>query len=87
MSVMSRMLRDSSLGPEKIERLELAYSRALRAMHLVDRDDPIAEMIARKIIQIEATGVHEPTRISRIAIKQLGSPIDRRAIRAASAQE
>jgi hypothetical protein len=87
MSIMSQMLRGSSLGPEKIERLELAYGRALQKLHLVDRDDPIAEMIAKKIIEIEATGVHDPTKISKIAIKQLGSPIDRRAIRPALAQE
>jgi len=66
-----RFLVDSNLGQEEIERLELAYNRAMQALHLVDRDDPIAEMVAKKIIEIGKTGVLDPAEISQIAVKQL----------------
>ena len=70
--LISRLLRDGNLGLEEIERLELAYSRTLQALHLVDRDDdPLTEMIAKKIIEIAATGVSDPAELSEIAIKQL----------------
>ena len=82
-----RLLKDGNLGPEEVERLERAYNRALQALHLVDRNDPIAEMVAKLVIKIGATGVHDPRKIAEIAIKQIGSPIDRRAIRPSSAQD
>jgi hypothetical protein len=67
-----RLLMDSNLGSAEIERLELAYNRTLQALHLVDRDDdPLAEMIAKKIIEIGATGVSDPAELSEIAVKQL----------------
>jgi hypothetical protein len=63
---------DINLGPEEIELLELAHSRTLQALHLVDHIGPIAEMIAKKIIEIWASGVRDPAEISEVAIKQLG---------------
>jgi hypothetical protein len=38
----------------------------------VNRNDPLTEMIAKKIIEIGQTGVKEPAQISEIAIKTLG---------------
>jgi hypothetical protein len=52
--------------------LNLAFKQALRSLHLVDRDDPVTEIVARKIIEIAATGVHDAAEIAEIAIKQLG---------------
>jgi hypothetical protein len=73
-----RLLKDGNLGPEEVERLERAYNRAMQALHLVDRDDPIAEMVAKKVIEIAATGVRDPAEISEIAV---------RAMKPSSAQE
>jgi hypothetical protein len=69
---ISRLLKDSKLGPEEIERLNLAYGQALHSLCLVDRNDPIAEIIAKKIIEISATGVRDPAEISKLAVEQLG---------------
>jgi len=41
-------------------------------LHLVDRNDPFTEMVARKIIEVGATGVRDPHEIGKIAIKRLG---------------
>jgi hypothetical protein len=43
---INRLLKDSKLEPEKVERLNQAYSYALRKLRLVDRDDPIVDIIA-----------------------------------------
>jgi hypothetical protein len=69
---ISRLLQDSKLGPEKVERLTLAYKHALRSLPLVDRDDPLSEIVAKKIIEIGATGVRDPAEISKLAVEQLG---------------
>lgn len=49
-----------------------AYEKALQTIGLVDRNDPIAEMIAKKIIEIGQTVVRDPADISALAIKELG---------------
>jgi hypothetical protein len=67
-----RLLRDSKLEPDEIEILTRAFNHALRSLSLVDRDDPLAEMLARKVIEIGAAHVRDPTEISKIAIKELG---------------
>jgi len=46
----------------------------LRSLHLVDRNDPIAEIVARTVIGIGATGVRNPSKISKIAVKRLANP-------------
>ncbi|HLZ04695.1 MAG TPA: hypothetical protein VKR55_21425 [Bradyrhizobium sp.] len=68
---INRLLADSKLGLDEIENLNLAFKRALRSLHLVDRNDPLAEIVARKIIEIGAKGIRDATEIAEIAVKQL----------------
>ena len=56
---INRLLANSKLRTDEIENLNSAFKRALRSLHLVDRDDPLAEIVARKIIEIGATGVRD----------------------------
>jgi hypothetical protein len=74
-----RLLKAKRLaGLKEVEqRLNRAYRDVLRSLHLVDRNDAIAEIVARTVIEIGATGVREPSEISKIALKrfaQLGRP-------------
>jgi hypothetical protein len=69
-----RLLKGSPLEPEQIKSLVAAYEKTLRKFGLVDRDDPITEMIARKIVEIAQTGVHDPAQLSAMAIKEIGIP-------------
>jgi hypothetical protein len=56
----------------EISRLTTAYEKTLHTIGLVDRNDPLAEMIAKKIIKIAQTGVRDPAKLSELAIKELG---------------
>ena len=67
-----RLLQNSPLGPEEIAILTDAYERTLRALSLVDRNDPITEMVAKKIIELGQRGVRDPKELSALAIKELG---------------
>lgn len=67
-----RLLKNSPLGPEEIRILTDAYERTLKALNLVDRNDPITEMVAKKIIELGQRGVREPKQLSTLAIKELG---------------
>jgi hypothetical protein len=69
-----RLLKGSPLEPEQIKSLVAAYEKTLRKFGLVDRDDHITEMIARKIVEIAQTGVHDPAQLSAMAIKEIGIP-------------
>ena len=72
---ISRLVNGGNLKAEEVDRLKLAFNRTLRSLHLVDRDDPIAELIAKKVIKIDLTGVRDPTEISRIAVRQSPCPV------------
>ena len=54
--------------------LEAAYEQALRTLCVKERDDPLTEMIAKKIIKIAKTGIHDPNQIAARVIKELGIP-------------
>jgi hypothetical protein len=71
---ITRMLQEGKFKPEEIDRLNRAFSFTLRSLHLVDRNDPLCEIVARKVIEIGTQGIHDPEEISKIASKQLGIP-------------
>jgi hypothetical protein len=60
------------MAPEEISRIKDAYEQALHTLCVRDRDDPLTEMIAKTIIKIAQTGVHDAAQISALTIKQLG---------------
>ena len=68
---IARLLQNSNLRPAEREILNLAFIRALRLLHLVDRNDPVCEIVARKIIEIGANGASDPVAISEMAARQL----------------
>jgi hypothetical protein len=71
---INRLLTHTSLGAEEIARLNDAYDQALRALHLVDRNDSLTEIVAKKIIDIHQAGVSDPAQIAKLAVKELGLP-------------
>ena len=71
---INRLFRDGKFKPEEVARLNRAYTFTLRRLSLVDRDDPVCEIVARKIIDIDAAGTRDPNEIARLAVKQLGLP-------------
>jgi len=71
-----RLLQNVPLGPEDIDRLVTAYEQTLRALGLSDRNDPLTEIVAKKIIEIGQTGIRDPVQISKQAIEAI-SPYSR----------
>jgi hypothetical protein len=69
---INHLLRNLPVGPEEVSSLTAAYEQALRGSGLVDRNDPLAEMVAKKVISISQTGLRNPADISARAIKELG---------------
>jgi hypothetical protein len=64
-------LETNPLGPEDIGPMTVAYEEALRALGLTKRN-PLAEVVAKKIIEVVQTGEQNPERIVKLALLELG---------------
>lgn len=69
---INRLLKDSKLAPEDVERLNQAFTFALRSLCLVDRNDPITEMVARKVMEVGAN-VRDPKEIAAVVVNKIGA--------------
>jgi hypothetical protein len=67
-----RLLQNMPLAPERIAVLQDAYERTLKALGLVDRADPVTEIVAKKIIEIGQFGLRDAADICARATKELG---------------
>jgi hypothetical protein len=65
-----RRLKNSSLPPEEVGRFLAAYQLTLRSLDLVDRRDPIAEIVAKKVIEIGERG-GDAVGIAKLAVNEL----------------
>ena len=68
-----RLLQNLPMGPEEIDRLSAAYEQALKALSLKDRNDPLTEMIAKKIIEIGQTASKSPRGFPPSRLRDLDS--------------
>jgi hypothetical protein len=67
------LLQGRAFGPEEIEVMSRAFQGALNALGLMDRADPLNELVAKKIIEIAKTGERNPLRLRDRALKSLQS--------------
>ena len=68
-----RLIAKGSFGPEEIKAMTAAYEAALLELGLVDRDDPITEIVATAIVNIADRGERDPAIIKDRALKVLGA--------------
>jgi hypothetical protein len=69
-----RLIQNLAFNQEDIERLAAAYEEALQALHISDRDDPINEVNAQRIIEGARAGVRDPKALCKMAVKDLMIP-------------
>jgi hypothetical protein len=70
-----RLLQEGAWDQADLDRMMAAYEAALTKLRLVDRTDPLTELIAKKIIEVTRNGEQDPTSICARAIKELGVPL------------
>ncbi len=66
-----RLLQHEAFGPEDITVITTAFEDALTTLGLIDRTDPLTELVAKKIIECAQTGERDPVRLRDCAIKSL----------------
>ena len=67
-----RILQNAAFDPERIVLVAKAYEDTLRSLHLVDRSDPLTELIAKQIFEAAQRGERDPDRLCEAAITGLG---------------
>jgi hypothetical protein len=72
---LGRFLQGGTFGPDEIAVMTKAFEGALRALDLVDRTDPAADMVAKKIIELVNQGERDQVRLCDRAVEALsGKP-------------
>lgn len=67
-----RLLQDQTFEPEQCEAMASAFEAALRELNLKDRDDPLCEMVAKKIIELGQQGIRSQSLLRQFALRDLG---------------
>jgi hypothetical protein len=65
------LLKNGAFGPSEIEVLSNAFEAALRELKLVDRNDPVAQWVAKRLIELASEGERDPDRLRKGAIKDI----------------
>lgn len=66
-----RFLQDFSISPASAERLADAFEQTRHALKLDDSRGPIAELVARKIIEVHISGVDDPGALTAAVLGHL----------------
>ena len=69
---INRLLKRSKLNPDDEKLLTVAFNLALRELSLVDRDDFICDIVARKVIEIGTDSTRDPQEIASRAVTRIG---------------
>ena len=48
------------------------FNYALSLLGVVDRNDPLCDMVAREVIEVGASGPSEPREIAELAVARIG---------------
>jgi hypothetical protein len=68
-----RLIANGSFGPEEVKAMTAAYEAALLELGLVDRDDPITEIVATAIVSITSMGERDPATVKDRAVSAIGA--------------
>jgi hypothetical protein len=67
-----RIFKDRVFEPEAMICMAKAYEDALVALQLSDRQDPLTEIVARKIVDVAEAGERDPERLRDLALAEIG---------------
>jgi hypothetical protein len=48
----------------EFNRLNIASARSLRLLELVDRSDPVSDIVAKKVVDVGTSGLTDPQKIA-----------------------
>ena len=69
--LISRTNDNAAFDPQAVKALALAYDDACAVLHVVDRADPRATIVAKKIIEHAQQGERDPIRLRDLVLIEL----------------
>jgi hypothetical protein len=70
---LKRLLsKNTAFDLDAIKAMTTAYDHLCVALHLVDRDDPLMESVAKKIIELAQRGERDAIALVQLVLKDLG---------------
>jgi hypothetical protein len=70
---INQMIDSAAFDPAAVTALTNAYEEACAILRLIDRTDPLAEVVAKKIIEHARRGERDPKRLREGVLKELKS--------------
>jgi hypothetical protein len=67
---ITRLLQKTSFGPEEVNVLVRAFEDALRVLQ-IDRNGPVSEALAKKIIELAQQGERDPLLLAKLALQSV----------------
>jgi len=64
-----RLLQRHVFEPDDVRMLGLVYEDVLKALGLVDRNDPATELIAKRLIEVAKAGERDPQFLKDLTIE------------------
>ena len=68
---INQLLKDSKINRDDVDLLTVAFRLALHELQLLDRNDLVCDIVARKVIETAKYGARDPQEIASRAVKQL----------------
>lgn len=66
-----RLLQEAAFQPDEIQVIAHAYEETCKILQLVDRDDPLMALVAKKVLEIAQSGERDARVITLRAVKEL----------------
>jgi hypothetical protein len=63
-------VEEAAFEPETVAAMTAAYDEVIRALNLVNREDPLTEMVARKLVEIARLGEHDADRLATLLLTE-----------------
>jgi hypothetical protein len=71
MVAIYRLSHHAAFDDHVVKAMTTAYEAALNDLGLIDRTDPLTEIIARKIIECAQAGERDPQRLCELALQDV----------------
>jgi len=65
------ILKGGVFEPKHIEAMGQAFEAVCSGLGLTKRDDPLRDLVARKVIECAQRGEHDPARLARVVLSAL----------------
>ena len=65
---IKKYIPDTTFGPETVKDMTTAFERIRIVLKLKDPDDPLIEVVAKKVVSLASQGTRDPKEIERLVI-------------------